>query len=83
MARLGRLRQHARGSGGEGVTGMTFTLSLAWWHIPALISFLSLAWAFFWPADDSGMFGGITRMFMLVPALAVAMLAWLIGGFFK
>lgn len=62
---------------------MTYTLTLAWWHIPAAISALSLLWLFFWPADDGGWLGGITRLFMAMPALAVIAIAWIFGGIFK
>lgn len=62
---------------------LTLSITLAWWYVPALITVLSLLWSFFWPADDSGMFGGITRLFMLVPALIVSLLAWAISGAIK
>lgn len=62
---------------------MTFIYTLVWWHIPAAVTVLSLLWAFFWPADDGGYMGGITRLFMLVPALVVSCLAWAICGAVK
>lgn len=62
---------------------MQVTLMLAWWHIPTALTVIALAWAFFWPADRGGMFGGMTTLFMMVPALAVIALAWGIAGFFK
>lgn len=62
---------------------MIITLSLAWWFIPTAITAISMLWAFFWPADDSGYLGGITRLFMLIPALIVSLLAWAIAGVFK
>lgn len=62
---------------------MSITLTFAWWHIPAVITFLSMLWAFFWPVDDCSWFGGVVRLFMLVPALVVSLLAWAIAGAFK
>jgi hypothetical protein len=62
---------------------MTVSINLAWWMIPAAVTVLALLWTFFWPADDSGFMGGIARMFMLVPALFVSLLAWAIAGALK
>lgn len=60
-----------------------FVLTLAWWHLPAVCTVLAILWALFWPADDRGVFGGITRMFMLMIALAVIAVAWAIAGALK
>jgi hypothetical protein len=62
---------------------MTLTLSFAWWHIPAVVTVLALLYVLYWPADDSGFMGGVTRLFMMVPALFVSLLAWAVAGFFK
>lgn len=62
---------------------MTITLAIAWWHIPATVTVLAVLWTMFWPADDSGFFGGIARLFMALPVLIVSLLAWAIAGFFK
>ena len=61
---------------------MTFTVSFTWWTLPTTITVFALLWAFFWPADDSGFMGGITRLFMLVPALFLAAVAWALAGIF-
>ena len=62
---------------------MTITVSLAWWAIPTAITVLALAWAFFWPADRGGMFGSLTTVFMLIPAILVIAIAWAVAGFLK
>lgn len=62
---------------------MTMTLTLAWWHLPAAITALTLAWAFFWPVEDGSWFGGVVRLIMLAPALVVSLLAWAIAGALK
>jgi len=62
---------------------MQFTLTLAWWHLPTIITVLALAWALFWPVDDSGYLGGIQHIFMLIPALVIISLAWALGAIFK
>jgi hypothetical protein len=61
---------------------MNFTVSFTWWALPTAITVLALLWAFFWPADDGGFMGGITRLFMLVPALLVTAVAWALAGIF-
>lgn len=62
---------------------ITITLAFRWWVIPAVITAVSLLWAFFWPADDGGYLGGITRLFMLIPALGGSLLAWAVAGILK
>lgn len=62
---------------------MTFTITLAWWIIPTAITILGILWAFFWPADRDGMFGGLTTIFMLIPALAVIAFSWVVAGILK
>lgn len=62
---------------------MSITITIGWWAIPLAITTAALLWAFFWPAQDSGFFGGIARLFMLVPALIVSLLAWAIAGALK
>lgn len=62
---------------------MTFTITFAWWYIPTAITILSILWAFFWPADRGGMFGGLTTMFMLIPALVVIAFSWIVAGILK
>lgn len=62
---------------------MEISFVLGWWAIPTAVSVLALLWAFFWPADDSGYMGGITRVFMLLPALFVIAIAWVLAAIFK
>ena len=62
---------------------MTMTLTLSWWAIPAVITTLALAWALFWPCDDSGNLGGMVVMFNVMIALVISLLAWAIAGALK
>ena len=62
---------------------MSISFSLAWYVIPAVITVLAIGWAFFWPADRDGMFGSLTTMFMLIPALVVSVISWVIAGVLK
>ena len=62
---------------------MTFTLTFAWWWIPALITVAGVIWALFIVDDGGGYLSGIGNMFALVPALVVSCLAWIIAGVFK
>lgn len=62
---------------------MNISFFLAWWHIPAMVTVLSICWALFWPADDRGYCGGLIRLFMLFPALILSLLAWAIAGALK
>lgn len=65
---------------------MTFTYTLAWWHIPLLVTILGVIWTGYWLARDireGGMFMGIGGMLASIPALIVALLAWMIGGLYK
>lgn len=62
---------------------MEFTISVSWWNIPAVITVLALLWAFFWPAEDGGYLGGIVRLFMVIPAMGVSLIAWVIAGALK
>lgn len=56
---------------------------MTWWLIPLCITLLAIAWAFFWPANRGGMFGVLTTVFMLIPALVISIIAWCIGGALK
>jgi hypothetical protein len=62
---------------------MTMTLTLAWWHAPAIITVLTLAWALFWPSADGGWTGGVESLFCVMIALFVSLLSWAIAGAFK
>lgn len=62
---------------------MQVTLTIGWWAIPTTVTVLALLWALFWPADDGGFMGGITRLFMLFPAFVVIAIAWIVAAFLK
>jgi len=62
---------------------MDVSFHLAWWHIPTAITFLALGWAWFWPMDDDGLFGGIVRMGSTLIAVVVIAVAWAIAGVLK
>lgn len=62
---------------------MTVTFTLVWWHMPVAVSILAALVVMFWPDDSSGMFAGLGRLFMAVPAMFVALVAWIIGALLK
>ncbi len=63
---------------------MTFTLTFAWWWIPAAITVVSIGWAMFIYDDGTrGMMSGLGNLFMLIPALFVSAVAWAIVGIMK
>jgi hypothetical protein len=62
---------------------MVITLHMQWWTAPLVITVLALLWAFLWPADNTGLFGGTVRLFMLLPALVLSISGWMIGGILK
>ena len=62
---------------------MTFSFTLSWWLIPALITVLGLIWAQ-WIVDDGGcMFSCISNIFALVPVLAISAISWAVAAFLK
>lgn len=61
---------------------MTFTLTYAWWWIPALITALGIGYMFI-PKDHGGNFPDIGVMFDIILVLITVLLAWAIAGFFK
>ena len=62
---------------------MTFTLTFAWWWIPAAITVLGLAWALFVVDPGDGWFSGLSNLFALIPVLFVSAVAWAIAGALK
>jgi len=59
-------------------------LSISWWMIPTAVTVIAFLWLNYWPVKENGRWGGgITRMFMTIPALAVALVAWIIAAIFK
>lgn len=61
---------------------MTFTLTLAWWWIPALITIVGVVWAVMLDEGD-GYLSGVGNFIALLLALAVSGVAWAIAGFLK
>lgn len=62
---------------------MSFTLTFAWWWIPAAITLVGLVWAIFVVDRGDGMFAGLNNMLALVPVLLVSAIAWAIAGALK
>lgn len=62
---------------------MTFTLTFAWWWIPALITAVGLVWALFIVDGGSGMLSGLANLLALIPVLCVSAIAWGIAGALK
>ena len=61
---------------------MTFTLTYAWWWIPAFITLLAIGYMFI-PKDHGGNFPDIGTVIDGFLALLTVAIAWAIGGFFK
>lgn len=60
------------------------TITLMWWHVPMLISVLSLVLAVFWPSkEDLSTWYAIMVLLRMVPALLVSCLAWAVAAFMK
>lgn len=61
---------------------MTFTISYAWWWIPAIISIAGIIWAL--SIDDGGGYlGGLGNIMAMIPVLVVSCIAWIIAGILK
>lgn len=67
---------------------MTITLALAWWHIPTLVTILTLA-ALLWPSQETddgylaGMADAMCRLFLMIPGLGLLMVMWILVAVFK
>lgn len=62
---------------------MTFTLTFAWWWIPALITVAGIIWSIFIVDSGSGWFAGVSNLMALLASLAASGVAWAIAGFLK
>lgn len=62
---------------------MTFTLTFAWWWIPAAITVVGLIWALKSGNESDGWFSVVAIFFNVMLVLAVSGWAWAIAGFFK
>lgn len=60
------------------------TLTFAWWWVPLGITIASIVWAV-WIYNDgtTGYLSELGNLFMLIPAMAVSMIAWIIAAFLK
>ena len=59
------------------------TIVITWWMIPAAITIVGLVWAICIYNDGGGYLSGMGNVFMLVPVLAVSMVAWIVAAFLK
>lgn len=62
---------------------LMFVVLSTWWVVPVVVSFLALAWAFFWPIRDNNFMGGAERVFLLGIALGIIALTWVLAAFLK
>lgn len=60
---------------------MTFTLTFAWWWIPAVATFVGLIWAI--SIDDRGYLPGLGNLMAVLFVLAAVSPMWIIAGFLK
>lgn len=58
----------------------TMTLSFPTIFLPIFFNVLCVLAALSWPTRDSGYLTGITNLFLLIPALAASLIAWIIWG---
>lgn len=62
---------------------MSYTITLGWWLLPAVLTIVLLLWAI-WPREDEQPSGGyfdfffLPAMFRSALALIVSLIAWLI-----
>jgi len=59
------------------------TITFAIWWIPTIITFCALFWALVLVKDSGGMFGGLDKLFALIPALFISMISWITYAIFK
>lgn len=62
---------------------MMLTITLGWWIIPSVITVASCGYALCIYDDGGGPFSGIGNLMLLVPALAVSLVAWIIAAALK
>lgn len=62
---------------------MVFTLTLAWWCIPATITLAGLVWALFLVDHGDGIGAGMNNLFALVPVSIISAIAWAVAAFLK
>ena len=62
---------------------MSFTLTYAWWWVPAAITLVGLIWAIFIVDGGSGIGAGLANLFALVPVLLLSAVAWAVAGIMK
>ena len=55
------------------------TVTIAWWMIPALITVLCIGYAAIHD-DGDGYLSGLGNLILMVPALALSLVAWIIGA---
>ncbi len=60
---------------------MSFTLTFAWWWIPALVTAAGICWVA--SLEDSGNFPGLMKALALLPVMTVSAIAWAIAGALK
>lgn len=62
---------------------MILTITLGWWVLPSVITVALCGYALCIYDDGGGRFSGIGNLMLMVPALAVSMVAWIIAAMFK
>lgn len=62
---------------------MSFTLTFAWWWIPAALTLAGVVWAVFFVDSGDGMFSGLNNLFALVPVSIVSAVAWAVAAILK
>ena len=62
---------------------MQITIHITLWMIPTAITIIGLIWAIYIYDDGGGYFSGMGNVFMLIPVLAISLIAWIVTAIFK
>jgi hypothetical protein len=62
---------------------MVFTLTLAWWWIPAAVTLAGIVWALFLVDHGDGIGAGLNNLLALVPVSIISAIAWAVAAFLK
>lgn len=59
------------------------TLAISWWMIPSMITIVGILWAIYGHKDGGSYLSGIGNLLLLIPVLAISLVAWIIAALLK